>query len=223
MKNLYALLFSLIVLSFHVQAQTAASAGIRGGLSVSSLQGDAVNNLNDLVELTNGMVSTSSRAGFHAGGFVNVPLNEFISVEPGLYYSQKGYLMKGDLNIKSLDFIGANASAELQSSYIDMPLLLRVDLVKGLHIYAGPQVSYLAKNNLQVQAGALGMSFFKRNIDVTDQFSKWDFALAGGVGYQFDNGLSLQAGYDYGLSKVDANSSFRSYNTAVKVGVGFSF
>jgi hypothetical protein len=223
MKNLYALFFTLVFLFTQVNAQSPASAGIRGGVTVSSLQGDAMNNLNNLVELTNGVVTTSTRTGFHAGGYVNVPLNDFISVEPGLYFSQKGYEMKGDINIKSLDFIGANASAELQSSYIDLPVLLRVHLVKGLHIYAGPQVSYLAKNNLQVQAGALGLSLFKRNIDVTKQFSKWDFALAGGVGYQFENGLSLQAGYDYGLSKVDANSNFRSYNTAVKVGVGFSF
>jgi hypothetical protein len=224
MKNLYALLFSLAVLGIHqLTAQNLPSAGFRAGVTVSSLQGDAVKNLNDLVDLTNGMVTTTPRTGFHAGAFARIPAGEFISVEPGLYYSQKGYTMKGDFGIKALDFIGANASAELQSTYIDLPVLLRVNLVKGLQVFAGPQVSYLAKNNLQVKAGALGFSLFNRDIDVTDQFSRWDVALTGGLSYQFNNGLSLQAGYDYGLSKVDANSNFRSYNSAVKVGLGFNF
>jgi len=224
MKNLYALLFTLVVLSLHqLNAQNLPSAGLRAGVTVSTLQGDAVNNLNDLVDLTSGMVTTTPRTGFHAGAFVNIPAGELISIEPGLYYSQKGYTMKGELGFKALDFTGANASAELQSTYIDLPVLVRVNLVKGLQVFAGPQVSYLAKNNLRVKAGALGISLFNRDIDVTDQFNKWDVALTGGLSYQFSNGLNLQAGYDYGLSKVDANSNVKSYNSAVKIGLGFSF
>jgi hypothetical protein len=47
--------------------------------------------------------------------------------------------------------------------------------------------------------------------------------LTGGIGYQFANGLSLSASYDYGLSKVDANQSVNAFNRAVKVGIGINF
>jgi outer membrane protein with beta-barrel domain len=169
------------------------------------------------------MVQTSSRTGFYAGGYLNLSLGDIISIEPGLYYSQKGYTMKGDFNIKAMDFIGANAGAQLQLSYIDAPLVMKANLAKGLQVFAGPQISYLAHSNLQVNAGALGLSLFRKNMDVTDNFNKWDVALTGGLTYQFANGINIQAAYDYGLSKVDANKTFKSYNNVVKVGVGFTF
>jgi opacity protein-like surface antigen len=60
-------------------------------------------------------------------------------------------------------------------------------------------------------------------MNVTDQFKKWDVALTGGVAFQFPHGLSIQAGYEYGLSRIDANSRLKLYNNAVKVGLGFNF
>ena len=54
-------------------------------------------------------------------------------------------------------------------------------------------------------------------------FNKADVALTGGASYTFDNGFSINAGYDHGLSRLDKNSSFKSYNRTFKVGVGFRF
>lgn len=224
MKTLYTLFVAMFILSVHSSyAQSVPTFGLRTGVTVSGMRGDALNNLNGLIDLTGGVVNTETRTGFHAGAYMNVPVTGAVSFEPGIYYSQKGFSMKGGFDLKGLEFLGANASAELQASYIDMPLLLKIELVNGLHLFAGPQVSYLVKNNLQVEAGALGLSLFKRNIDVTNQFAKWDASVSGGLAYQFANGFNIQAGYDHGLSRVDANSRFKSYNTAVKLGVGFSF
>jgi hypothetical protein len=98
-----------------------------------------------------------------------------------------------------------------------------VNVVNGLQLFAGPQLSYLVKNNIQVKAGALGLSLYNKNFDVTSNFKKWDAGLSGGVGYEFANGFNIQASYDHGLSRPDANSRLKSYNSAVKLGVGFRF
>ena len=50
-----------------------------------------------------------------------------------------------------------------------------------------------------------------------------DVAIAGGVGYTFDNGFNIKAGYDYGLGKLDKNDNFKAYNRVVKLSLGFSF
>ena len=50
-----------------------------------------------------------------------------------------------------------------------------------------------------------------------------DVGLTGGLGYQFNNGFSISASYDHGLSRLDKNENFKAYNQAVKVGVGFTF
>jgi hypothetical protein len=223
MKKLSFILF-VTVLSVSVSAQkSAATFGVKAGLSNSGFRGDAVGNLNDLLDFTDGMVTTNNRTGLFAGAYATLPLGGIISLEPGLYYTEKGYEVKGELGLKGLEFLGANAKAQLQQQYIDIPLLLKADLGGGLQVFAGPQVSYLAKSNLKTTAGLLGFNLLNKTMDATDQFNRWDMGVTGGVGYQFTNGLNLSASYDYGLSKVDANKNVNGYNTAFKVGIGFRF
>lgn len=219
-------IFTLTLSAFFLIVATATAQtkfGVKAGLNSSSWKGNAVSNLNDLVEFADGYVVTKGRTGFHAGGFVQIPLSEVFSIEPGVYYSQKGYSLEGNMQIGKLDFLSASATADVQSHYIDVPVLVKANIAKGLQLFAGPQVSYLAKNNLRVQAGALGFNVFKRDMDITKQFNELDVALVGGIGYQFDNGFSINAAYDHGLSRLDKNSNFESYNRVFKIGVGFAF
>lgn len=222
MKKNFTLISLLVFLSFAtVQAQT--KIGLRAGINNASWKGDAAQTLNELVSVTKGYLDTRGKTGFHVGGYASIPLSGMISIEPGLYYSQKGYSLKGDIQISKLDFLGANANLAVQSHYIDLPLLLKVTPVKGLQLFGGPQVSYLVKNNMNINAGVLGFSVINRNIDITDQFNNIDAALVGGAGYKFDNGFSITASYDHGLSRLDKNENFKSYNRVIKVGLGFEF
>lgn len=217
------LLLSLTVISVTGWSQNTATFGVRAGLSSASIRGDAVNNLDNLLSFTTGMVTTHNRTGFFAGAYANIPLGTGLSFEPALYYAQKGYELRGELGIKGTEFLGAKANAKLQSDYIDMPLLLKADLGSGFQVFAGPQFSYLASSKLKTSAGVLGFNVFNNTMDATDQFNKWDMGVTGGVAYQFKNGVNVMASYDYGLSKIDANQNINGYNNAIKVGLGFKF
>lgn len=197
--------------------------GINAGLNHSTWKGDAVGSIENFVELSNGYITQQARNGIYAGGFLEMPLGGKISLQPGVYYSQKGYALKGSLTGDKFNFLGVNARAELQSHYIDIPLVVKAEIAKGLHVYAGPQLSYLVKNNLRMDAVLLGFSLLKTNMDVTDNFNRADIGITGGASYTFDNGFSVNAGYDHGLSRLDKNSNFKSYNRTFKVGVGFKF
>ena len=74
-----------------------------------------------------------------------------------------------------------------------------------------------------MDAGLLGFSLVKTNMDVSEHFNRADLGITGGASYTFDNGFSVNAGYDHGLSRLDKNSNFKSYNRTIKVGVGFRF
>jgi hypothetical protein len=221
MKN-RILLFAALVVSTFAVAQEKPGFGVRGGFTSTGMKGEAVNNLQNLLEFTDGMVTTSNRSGFFAGGYASIPVSQMISIEPALYYSQKGYEMRGDLNLKGAEFLGASARARLNTQYIDMPVLLKAN-INGLQLFAGPQVSYLAQADLRATAGVLGFNLLNKTIDATDQFNRWDVGLTGGIGYQFKNGVNVMAAYDHGLSRVDANKNVESYNRGFKVGVGVSF
>ena len=216
------LLFSSIAISALSFAQSKPSFGIRAGITSSTMQGDAVSNLQDILDYTKGAVTTSSHTGFFAGANASIPVSDLVSIEPGLYYSQKGYDMKGELNIKGIEFLGINGKAKLTSQYVDLPLLLKLNF-NGLQLFAGPQISYLTKADLRTTAGALGFNVFDKTTEATGQFNRWDASVAGGIGYQFANGFNISAAYDYGLSKVDASQNVNSYNRSFKVGAEFRF
>jgi len=188
----------------------------------ASMRGDAVNSLGNILDFTNGMITTGSRTGFFAGAYATVPLSDVISVEPALYYSQKGYEMKGSLNVKGLGFLGANAKAKLNAQYIDLPVLLKAN-INGFQVFAGPQVSYLTNADLHTTAGVFGINLLNTKLNATSQFNRWDAGVTGGIGYQFINGINVMASYDHGLTRVDANRSLNSYNRSFKVGIGMSF
>lgn len=218
----HILLLAAIAISTAAFSQGKPSFGIKAGVSHSGLKGEAVNNLQDMMDFSDGMITTQNKTGFFAGGNATIPVSKSFSVEPGLYYSQKGYTLKGELEIKGLSFLGANAKAQLNTHYIDLPVVAKVN-TGGLQFFAGPQLSYLAKADLRMTAGALGFNLYDEKMDATDELNRWDAAIIGGIGYQFTNGMNISASYDHGLSKTDANKRFDSYNRSFKVGVGFTF
>jgi hypothetical protein len=221
MKTKLLLIVSLFFSSFAFSQQDI-SFGVRAGVISSGIRGDVSNSLSQLLDKTNGNLTTSDRTGFFMGGNANIPLTENFSIEPGIYYTQKGYELKGDIGIKGIEFLGANAKASLQTQYIDVPVLLKGNF-GGFQIFAGPQISYLAQANLKTTAGVLGVNILNKTMDATSQFNRWDAAVTGGVGYQFTNGMNIMASYDYGLMKVDANKNVNAYNRAIKVGIGVNF
>ncbi|MBL0200848.1 MAG: PorT family protein [Chitinophagaceae bacterium] len=218
-KLFFSIISVLMINSLHAQVRY----GIRAGVNFAKWQGDDLQVIEDLLDKTDGYVVTKGKTGWHVGTYVNIPISNTFSFEPGLAYSKKGYSIKGDVQIPVLKILAINAGAQVQQHYIDMPLVLKANVYKGLQVYAGPQVSYLVRSTLNAKLGVLGINIFNRGFGITERFNKVDMGLTGGIGYQFENGLNVQAGYDYGLSKLDKNENYSAYNRVVKVSVGFSF
>ena len=218
-KTFFFIISVLMINSLHAQV----TYGIRSGVNYATWKGDDIQIIEDLVEKTDGYIVAKGRTGLHIGGYVNIPISEVFAFEPGLEYSKKGYSLKGDFQIPVLKYLNINARAQVQSHYIDMPLVIKANVYKGLQVYAGPQVSYLVRSTLNAKLGVFGITLFNRGIGITERFNKVDMGLTGGIGYQFENGLNVQAGYDYGLSKLDKNDNYSAYNRVVKVSVGYSF
>ena len=211
-----------LTFSAMAMAQTKPTIGVQAGISNSSIKGDAASSFNDLLDYADGYITTNSKNGFYAGINATIPLSETISVQPGLQFTQKGYEMKGEMAIKGAEFLSPNAKATLTSNYIDVPVLLKANL-NGLELFAGPQVSYLASADLKTTASVVGFNLYKNTFDATEQLNRWDAGIKAGVGYQFENGLKLDAAYDMGVMKSDANQTMDAYNPSLQVGIGFRF
>jgi len=213
------ILFMMTMNLLHAQV----SYGIRSGANFSKWEGEDLQAIEDLLDKTDGYVVTRGKTGWHIGGYVRIPISEIFAFEPGLQYSKKGYSIRGDFQVPVLKYLGINIGAQVQSHYIDIPLVMRANIVRGLNIYAGPQVSYLVRSSLNAKLGVLGINIFNRGFGITERFNKVDLGLAGGIGYEFDNGLNIQAGYDHGVSRLDRNDNYEAYNRVIKVSVGYTF
>ncbi|TGE14250.1 porin family protein [Hymenobacter elongatus] len=197
--------------------------GLRAGANVSDWSGDAVQSVMDLAGYVDGAVTKEMKPGFHAGLYATIPLGPGFAIEPGASYSEKGAKLVGTLPFEQFDFLNARVTATSRMAYIDVPVLLKGYLTPGLYLFGGPQASFLVSNKVRVEAGALGFKAFQTDFDVKNQFRAVDFAVVGGLGYQFDGGFGLSAGYDFGLSSLDKNNRFDAQNRVIKASVNYSF
>jgi len=220
MKNKILLFIALFfsTASFSQQIHFGGSIGI----SNYRISGQVADNLKQFLNFSNGLISTKPVTGFYAGGFASIPVTDNLSIEPGLYYSQKGYQMNGAYTVKGIDILNANATAQLHTNYIDMPVLIKANF-NGLQLFAGPQLSYLTNASLNTSAAVAGFTVYNNKADVSSRFNSWDIGITGGVGYHLTNGMRITAAYDRGLSKVDAGQNMKSYNQGIKVGLGMRF
>jgi hypothetical protein len=219
MKKLF-LLFGILAASFSQLQAQHISGGIKAGMNVSGWGGNVSQAIADLVGETS-ILPGIIKQGYHVGGFLSIPLGQQFVIEPGLYYSTKG--IEANYTYAANNFLKLNATVTNDAHYLDLPVLAKVQFGNGFQLFAGPQLSYLVANNIKGKAGILGFSY-EQNIDWKSGFREWDFGVAGGIGYQFTNGIQLQAGYDHGLSSLDdGKSNIDLYNRAVKLSVGYKF
>lgn len=178
MKKFFVLFVFMLGFSVAVQAQ-GISLGAKGGLNVANVGGDDVTNNNAL-------------ARFYLGGFANVAVNEKFSIQPELVYSQQG----ANFEIGSFD-----ADAELD--YLNLPVMLRYNVVETFYFEGGPQLGILLDDN------------FGGDVESTD------FGLGLGLGVELPIKLGFNLRYNLGLTDVVDGASIQ--NRVFQVGVNYRF
>lgn len=146
-----------------------------------------------------------SRTGFHGGAFALFKLTK-IGIQPEILFSQQG---------SRVEFNGGDLEANY--NYINIPIILKLYLAAGLNLQAGPQVGFVSK--AEVIETVNGVS---TTTDVKDFVKGNDVSLALGAGWDLPFGLTLDARYNLGLSKVnDSSNSEKAKNQVFQVSVGF--
>ncbi len=84
--------------------------------------------------------NADSKLGFAGGAFLTIPIGKYIGVQPEVLFSQKGFKATGSL-------LGSPYSITRTTNFIDIPLFLAFKPTEFLTILAGPQFSYLVKQN----------------------------------------------------------------------------
>ena len=159
--------------------------GAKLGINFSTITGDNTDGIDPITSVIN------------FGLLAEIPLTEKFSFQPELMYSIQGYSVGDDV---------------VSLNYLNLPLMGKYYLTKGLSVEAGPQIGLL-------------LSAKDEGTDVKDSFNSLDFGVNLGVGYKLENGLNFGARYDLGISNINnvEGSSNTLRNSTLQVSIGYFF
>jgi hypothetical protein len=167
--------------------------GVKGGVNMSNLYTDDADDENVLY-------------GFNAGVYATLPISDFIAIQPELLFTTRG---------SKLEYNNAlvQGNAKFKLNYIELPLLVRVNITKNFNVHAGGYASYLVSSKVTGD----GDFDFEEDFD-TDDFNKFDAGIAAGIGVDFSP-LSVGLRYNYGLTTIvkdgDDSSDLKNSNLSL--------
>ncbi|MEN2412913.1 porin family protein [Flavobacterium mesophilum] len=150
--------------------------GVKGGFNMSNLYNNNADDENILY-------------GFNAGVYATLPISDFIAIQPEILYTTKGAKLE-----YNNAFVSGNGKFKLD--YIEVPLLVRVNITKNFNIHAGGYASYLVGSKVSGD----GDFNFDEEIDTND-LNRFDAGLSAGVGVDFSP-ISIGLRYNYGLTTI---------------------
>ncbi len=171
--------------------------------------------------------------GFTGGVGLNYSLSDdgFLSIQPELLFSQKGFSAAGSA-------FGVNYDGTYRLNYLELPLLAKITFGGNAfkaYVNAGPSVAYLLSGRVKGRGNLLGI--FGSNIDEAIQFTDDPNRLnitqldanrieagvnfGGGIGYGFGNNSALfvDVRYNLGLTDFDKNQQSKNRVFAIAAGV----
>tara|TARA_R110002167_G_scaffold108803_1_gene277698 strand:- start:4590 stop:5147 length:558 start_codon:yes stop_codon:yes gene_type:complete len=161
--------------------------GVKGGVNIASIGGNTYA----------GLGSLGSRVSFHIGGLVQIPLTDKLSVQPELLYSSQG-------SNWSYSDVG-----NIKLDYVNIPVMGKYAIIKGLSAEAGPLVGYLISTNSENK----------------EDFKNLDVAIAIGASYKMGNNLFFSLRYNKGIMNVNGVSDLnvKNVNNVFQLTAGYMF
>lgn len=136
-------------------SQAKVEIGLKGGVNMSDLSGDAGDNI----------------TAFHGGAYTLIKVSK-LGIQPEILFSKRG-------------------SDQIDLSYVDVPVMLKMYIAGGFNIQAGPQFGF--NMNAEDENGN----------DVSDFIKSSDLSIAAGAGVDLPMGLNVTARYIIGMSDIN--------------------
>ena len=153
--------------------------GVKAGVNLGNLTFDSEGE----------KVPVSGRTGPLAGAWVTIPLG-WLTVQPEAVYSVKG---------ASVDV--ADIEASVVADYLEVPVLARFSLPRGLYAAAGPSVGFRLRAKSRTNFGGS-----VEEMDLKEEVEPLDTGLVVALGMDVRR-FVIDGRYTHGLSDIDADKT----------------
>ena len=194
LKNLTVAVFTLIATI--TTAQSTLNLGLKGGANYSGFHTDK-STFTDLF-------------GINAGGIAEYQFTDMFGLQAEVLYNTKGGGF-GSSNGNGIQTLSLDAKL----NYLDIPLMAKFYIVKGISIDVGPQIGFLLSSK-----GTASDGDEEEEIELTD-LNSTDFSINAGFTFNLGDRAILQARYSYGLTEVFNNQDYK--NSVISVSLGYFF
>lgn len=198
MKFLTVALFLGIMTSINAQDKNnlKSNGGIKGGYNLAA------------VNYEDGNGDTEQRHSFHVGFYGEGFVNDNISIQPELLYSQQGYVVTYN--------DGSKFTQKL--NYINMPLMFKAYPSQNFFLEVGPQIGLAISHKEEFKSGS--SSLF--NTSSSEEFdpNNFDWGFNFGAGFKTDSGVSLGVRYHLGMGDLYDNNQ-KAKNRVWQFSIGF--
>lgn len=188
MRFLFLVFF--IIISSHVFGQSF-NIGVKAGINSSHLTGTFSPKIGI-------QYPKQGKLGAVFGAFGQYSLSEKFSLQTELLYSIEGEVYE---YYSTQSGTTARESYDFTFYYVRIPIFLKYYPVRKFNIFAGPYVDYMIHANLRLEVET-ELTKDVLDTDINKAFSTWHYGISGGVGYEFDFGLSLDLRYTLGINDI---------------------
>ncbi len=193
MKTFYPIVIMLFFIASTVFAQPELGVGLKAGANIATQKGS---NLDYEIDL-------KSIVGFHVGGYVNYFFSDQAAVQIEIIFSQKGSKWTDDF-YSAKDILG----------YLDIPLLVRYQVIEYLNFHAGPQFGFLMSAKSKYDDGS--------DEDAKEYYKSTDVGLVLGAEGNLPFKINITIRYILGLSNIASDELGNTWkNNVFQISVGY--
>src|SRR5215831_10179411 len=181
--------------------------GFKGGLNLSNMY------VKDVAD-------ENMKVGWNAGLYAKLPMGRGFSIQPELYYTDKG--AKETYN----NFVQGKGEYRYNLNYVELPLLAVFNLGNNFNIHAGPYISYLVSANIKdLKSDGTIHNIVDLN---AEDFHRLDWGAQAGLGVDIEN-FTIGARYAYGFHHIGKSDNTTgsllqdSKNSVISLYIGFGF
>lgn len=168
-------------------------------------------------------VDQKLHSDFYIGVFTEINLGKGLLLQPELVYSRQGAKYDSETVLEnSAELLKSQSIVRL--GYLNIPILLKYEITKGLFINVGPQfginLSGKYESVSQYSVNGVHVDSESEDGDVKD-LTICDVSLVAGLEYMITPRLDVSARYNVGLTNITTTEDVIINNAGFQVGLGF--